>query len=299
MFGYIRPLQGELKVRDLERFKACYCGLCHTLGKKYGLASRFILSYELVFLAMLMWREDEQADIRRKRCIASPFLRKRYCTRNDTLAICAGYNVILTWWKIKDTISDERFLKTIPYRMLAVILSGAYRKASREFPDFDSCVRKEIAALESYERQEEKSLDGAADKFAQILSAAAPESMPDKKRRPLLLLLYHLGRWIYIIDACDDYQRDAGIGRFNPVAALYPPELGKLPEDSAQRLKTTLTHSNNLLCSAFELLPGNAWSQIVSNVIYLGMPDTCSQVFEGTWPPRRTLKKPMWNGTDT
>jgi len=298
MFGYIRPLQGELKVRELERFKACYCGLCHALGKKYGAASRFILSYELVFLAMLMWGEDEPANIKHKRCVASPFLRKRYC-RSDALDICAGYSVILTWWKLKDSIADERFIRTIPYRILKAILWGAYRKAVREFPGFDGRVREEIAALDDYEKQAEKSLDGAADKFAQILSAVAPDSLPEKKSRPMQMLLYHLGRWIYIVDACDDYQGDARTGRYNAVAALYPPESGKLPEDSVQRLKTTIAHSNNLLCSAFELLPQNIWSQIVGNIIYLGMPYACDRVFEGKWPPRRVFNKPMWNGTDT
>ena len=287
MFGYIRPMQGELKVRELERFKACYCGLCHTLGKKYGVAARFILSYELVFLAMLLWDEDSGPVIKRGFCIVSPFCRRRYCSKNEALDICAGYNVILMWWKLRDTISDEPFFKSFPYRLLSVILSGAYKKAARDFPGFDSGVRDKVAALAEYEsKKDEISLDGAADKFAQMLRIAAPEYAPGEKQRPLYELLYHLGRWIYLIDACDDYNCDVKTGRYNPVAALYPPLDGKLPDSSVMRLKTTITHSNNLICSAFELLPENAWTQIVKNIIYLGMPDTCSCVFEGNWPPR-------------
>jgi len=291
MFGYIRPMQGELKVRELERFKACYCGLCHSLGKKYGTASRFILRYELVFLAMLLWDEDVPVDIKRKRCIASPCVRKRYCANNAALDTCAGYSVILTWWKLKDTITDEPFMRSIPFRMLKLILTRAYKKAARELPGFDGRVNDEIAVLSEFESNPEKSLDSAADRFARILSATAPDSIPEQKRRPIIELLYHLGRWIYIIDACDDYQNDVKSGRCNPIAALYPPEYGKLSETSAQRLKTTLTHSNNLLCLAFELLPENIWSQTVGNIIYLGMPDACSSVFEGTWPPSRSRKQ--------
>ena len=293
MFGYIRPMQGELKVRELERFKACYCGLCHSLGKKYGIASRFILSYELVFLTMLLWGEDEPVDIKRKRCIASPCVKRRYCTGNTAFDTCAGYSVILTWWKLKDAITDEPFIRSIPYRMLTLVLSWAYKKAAREYPWFDDRVKEEIAALSVYESNPDESLDFAADKFARILSATAPESMPEQNRRPIVEFLYHLGRWIYIIDACDDYQNDVKTGRCNPIAQLYPPEAGKLPEGSVQRLTTTLTHSNNLLCLAYELLPENVWSQTVRNIIYLGMPDACASVFEGTWPPRRSGK---WNG---
>jgi len=290
MFGYIRPLQGELKVRELERFKACYCGMCHALGKKYGFVSRFILSYELVFLSMILWAEDEKLEIKRGRCIASPFCRKRHCTRNAALDMCAGYNVILTWWKIRDTIQDEPFIKAIPYRLLKLILAGAYKKASREFAGFDVNIQNEIAALTEYESKADISLDGAADKFARILGAAAPEQLVETTKRPMLEFLYHLGRWIYIIDACDDYNSDVKAGKYNPAANRYPPANGKLPDDSVQLLKTTLTHSNNLLCSAYELLPQNAWSHTTANIIYLGMPDACARVFEGKWPPRKQYR---------
>ena len=280
MFGYIRPLQGELKVCELERFKACYCGLCHTLGKNYGVVPRFILNYDFVFLAMLLWSEDEAPVINRKRCMASPIRRKPYCRQSGALDTCAGYSVILTWWKLQDTISDEPFIKAIPHRLFKMILHRAYKKASREFAGFDSKVKEEIYSLARYEAQPSMSLDGAADKFAQILCAAAPDDILPNTRRPLVELLYHLGRWIYIMDACDDYSADAKAGSYNPISALYPPSEGKLPEDSKQRLKITLSHSNNLLCSAFELLPDNAWSSTVSNMIYLGMPETCSRVFK-------------------
>jgi len=195
--------------------------------------------------------------------------------------------VILAWWKLKDTIADEAFIKSIPYRILHIIMSGAYKKAARDFPEFDGRVKDEIAALTEYESRSVKSLDGASDKFAQMLRAAAPESMPDKKRRPMLELLYHLGRWIYIIDACDDYRSDVKNGRFNPVASLYPPEKGVLPDESAVRLRTTINHSNNLLGAAFELLPVNIWTPTVANIIYMGMPDVCTMVFEGSHKKKR------------
>ena len=33
MFGYVRPLPDELKVRDLRVWREDYCGLCRCLGK--------------------------------------------------------------------------------------------------------------------------------------------------------------------------------------------------------------------------------------------------------------------------
>jgi len=287
MFGYIRPLQGELKVRELERFKACYCGLCHALGKNYGFASRFILNYELVFLSMLLWGEDEAVVIKHKRCVAAFCRGKKYCTGSTALDTCAGYSIILTWLKLQDSIADETLIKSVPYRMLSLILRRAYKKAAKNHPEFEKQAKNGIIALTEYESQKTLSIDEAADKFANILKAAAEDNMPDATRRPMRQLLYHTGRWIYIMDARDDYESDLKSGNYNPIAMLYKPETdGKFPEEADLRLKTTLIHSNNLITSAFELLPYNPWSQIIENIIYLGMPDACTRVFTGKWPPK-------------
>ena len=278
MFGYIRPLQGELKVYELERFKACYCGLCHTLGKKYGFITKFTLSYELVFLSMLLWDTNEPPVIKRKRCIASPCKRRRCAAQSPSLEVSAGITVILTWWKLRDTISDESFIKSIPHRLAALVLSSAFKKAVRDFPVFADKVQSELTKLAENEFYKSESLDESADKFANILCAAVSMDASDPVRRSLLELLYHLGRWIYIIDACDDFEDDVKSGSFNPISAEYPPVGNRLPEDGAEALKTTLTHSNNLVCLAFELLPENTWSDIIRNMIYLGMPEMTNRI---------------------
>ena len=286
MFGYIRPLQGELKVRELERFKACYCGLCHALGRKYGFAARFILSYELVFLSMLLSDENESLVIKRKRCVAGPLCGKKYCTSSKSLDVCAGYSVILTWWKLRDTISDETFLRSIPHRLASFFLRRSYKKAACEFPDFDNVVKEQLRKLADYEAEGDTSLDEAADKFSLILRAALIEGSSEQKQRILGEMLYHLGRWIYIVDAYDDIPKDVKYKRYNPILLRYPSDTDKLSDESVEHIKLTLTHSNNLLCSAFELLPVSAWSDIIENIIYLGMPDTCDNVLKGNFPPR-------------
>ena len=286
MFGYIRPMQGELKVRELERFKACYCGLCHALGRKYGFAARFILNYELVFLSMLISDENESPTIKRKRCVASPLCKKKYCTSNKSLDRCAGYSVILTWWKLRDTITDETFLRGFPHRLASFFLKRAYKKAAREFPSFDNIVQKQLQELADYEAVGESSLDEAADKFSLILKAVENDNSCEEKARIYSEILYHLGRWIYIVDAYDDIPKDMKYKRYNPILLRYPSDTGKLSEESIANIKSTLTHSNNLIAAAFELLPMSSWSAIIENIIYLGMPDTCENVLQGNFPPR-------------
>lgn len=287
MFGYVRPIKEELKVREFEQFKACYCALCHTLGAKYGSAARFVLNYDFTFLAMLLWNEGETPIYEKKRCAASPCRKKTCCTRVDALDTCAGYSVILAWWKILDSFRDEPFIKSLPDRFAAFFVRRAYKKAAQEYPDFAEKVQTSITELSMLEKSKGASLDGLADRFARITKAASGVVADETKRRMLEQLLYHTGRWIYIIDACDDLAEDLKAGRDNPVAERYGITDGALTQDSKEALKTTLTHSINLAGAAFELMPQSAWTEITKNIIYLGMPEVLRRVLEGTWKKQR------------
>ena len=78
MFGYVRPLRGELKVRALEQYQADYCGLCRSLGKHFGFAARFTVSYDLLFLYLILSGTEPEAERSRCRCPAKPW-RCRAC----------------------------------------------------------------------------------------------------------------------------------------------------------------------------------------------------------------------------
>jgi hypothetical protein len=283
MFGYVRPLKDELKVREFEQFKACYCALCHTLKSRYGAISRNLLNYDFAFLAMLLWGADDAPEYKCARCIASPVRKQKYCVRTPVLDVCAGYTVILARWKLRDSLKDEGFFRSFRDRVLSLLISGAYRKASRQYPAFAETVRTNISALAQLEALDGASLDESADKFAHITEALALEASGDGRYRPLQQLLYHTGRYIYIVDACDDLEEDLKKKRFNPVARRFGLKEGRLKEGDKETLRATLLHSCGLIGAAYELLPKNPWSAILGNIIYLGMPETCLRVLDGTW----------------
>jgi hypothetical protein len=296
MFGYIRPLKDELKVREFEQFKACYCALCHTLKTQYGTFSRFILNYDFTFLAMLLWDEGEAPSYQCARCIACPVAKKTYCAPSRTLQISAGYSIILAWWKLRDSIADESFFKSLRDRALSILLRRAYSKASKTYSAFEKTVRSSLDDLNKLEKSGSDSLDACADKFALITGALASQAAGDEKLRPLEQLLYHTGRFIYIIDACDDLEEDIKNGSFNPVAKRFNIETGQLQGEDKESLRTTLMHSCKLIGTAYELLPQNAWSSIIRNILYLGMANACERVLSGTWNSKNVSR--MNKGND-
>ncbi|MDR1065459.1 MAG: DUF5685 family protein [Oscillospiraceae bacterium] len=303
MFGYVRPFTPELRVRELELFRALYCGVCHELGRRGGFAARCVLSYDVVFLAALLWKPGEAPRVEKRRCPVS--LRKKRCCVNvgSAAETAAGYGIILAHHKLLDDARDEGPLRAAAARLAMIFLGGPYKRAAREYAAFDEAARvllRELAETEASE-SEDAPLDSAADKFARLLSSAAESEAPDAERgeadgdalrRTRSNLLYHLGRWLYLLDARDDFAEDEEKRRPNVLRrrGLGDHELGlddyELGLDDYE-LGLTLTHSNNLAASAFELLPESEWSGIVRNVLYLGLPSAQERVFAGEWKRRR------------
>ena len=61
MFGYVLPSRDRLDERERERFRAVYCGLCHTLRERYGFAASLLLNYDFTLLAILLSSGDEES----------------------------------------------------------------------------------------------------------------------------------------------------------------------------------------------------------------------------------------------
>ena len=289
MFGYVRPAADRLTEEQEACFRAAYCGLCHTLGKRYGLPGRMILNYDLTFLAMLLSEgQDEQC---RKGCVMHP-LKGRTCTcGGEAFALAADMSVILTWWQIQDGIADHGLFQGLKYRAAALLLGRAYRKARRRQPDFDAGTQKRLTALAELEAERCPSLDRPADAFAVLLAGAAQGIADPVKRRVAEQLLYHLGRWIYLTDAADDLAKDQRSGSYNPLPLRFSVQAGKLTEESRQELAQTMDRSVERMAAAFELLECGVWQPVIESVVYAGLYQVGNAVLNGTFHQRPRREK--------
>ncbi len=284
MFGYVRPLRQEMKCRDFDLYGATYCGLCRCLRRRYGLLAPMFLNFDFTFLALLLWPPEEGFTPCQGRCHANPLVKKPMCPDSPALEAAADESMILAWWKLRDSVRDSSFVKGLPARLLSILLYPSYRKAARLRTAFNGAVRDRLAELSSLEDQNCPSMDRAADTFAQLLQSAAPKE--DSRNRVLTQLLYHLGRWIYLVDARDDLEEDRRAGRYNPVAARFGPE-GSDPE-----LKQTLDHSLDWMGAAFQLGEFGCRGPVLENILYLGLPLVQRAVFDGSWA--QVKKQKIW-----
>ena len=282
MFGYVRPPLAALPQEEQERFQQVYCGLCHTLGRRCGFFARFILNYDFTFLAILL-SPPEQTDCVQARCVASPVRRRCFTCPTSALELAADESVILAYWQLRDGLADHGFWTGLKYRAGALLLRPAYRRAAAARPRFDQTTRRQLERLARLEQARCPSLDEPADVFAELLSAAAQEVSDPRRRRVLYQILYHLGRWVYLMDAADDLKKDLEQGSYNPVRLRYRLTGDTLDPESRRSFVETIDHSIHLIAAAYELEEFGCWSAILESTFYTGLFRVGKAVLDGTF----------------
>ena len=250
MFGYVRPALDRLGQEQKDAYQSAYCGLCHALGRRHGWLARMTLQYDFTFLAIVLAAGEGEDRLCCLRCPIHPCRRPRPCLTCSRLDAAADQSMILTWHKLSDDVDDHGFFTGLPFRFVRRLFRQAYRRAADAQPGFDAQTREGLARLRELEASTSPQLDRAADAFAQILACAAQTVPGEGKRRALAQLLYHLGRWIYLMDAWDDLDDDRRKGRYNALDARFEGDA----RDNRDYLETTATHSLRLAGSAAELL---------------------------------------------
>jgi hypothetical protein len=240
------------------------------------------LNYDFTFLALLLWEPEGQFTPCTGRCHANFLRKKPMCPDSPALELAADESIVLTWWKLRDAVADDG-AKGFPARVLSWLLWPAYRRAAARCPAFDETVQSCLAELSQLEGEGCPSMDRAADTFARLLRAAAPEG--GGQERVLGQLLYHLGRWIYLADARDDFADDQKAGRYNPVAARF----GAEGDDEA--LSLTMEQSLGQMGAALQLGEFGCRTPLLENIVYLGLPLVQRAVFDGSWTQIKKQKR--------
>ena len=221
MFGYVRAVTSVLSPEDAQRYEAVYCGLCRTLGNRYGKTAQLILNYDFVFLALLLAKPEGEGTFPCCPCPVHPWRKKACWLGSPALDEAADATVILTWWKLQDAIRDGGLWERGKSRAAALALRRHYRTAAARRPAFDHTVQTCLEELHQLEVANTPSLDQPADTFARILQAAGAETGLAARTHGVEQILYHVGRWIYLADAWDDLAQDRKEGNYNPLLARY------------------------------------------------------------------------------
>ena len=270
MFGYVNVLKDDLKVRDYMMFRSYYCGLCKALGKTCSQSSRLGLSYDMTFLAVLLSSiSDRACEIGTAPCLMHPFTKRTYVKNDPAIDYAANASALLYYSKMKDDWKDDKSLKAL-FGLL--IYKKSYKKASKRYPKLSESIKQHLKKLSSLEAQNVTDIDRTADCFAKITEELFSPDFTGENKRPAAWLGYNIGRWIYVMDAFSDLDKDIKKKNYNPFLPNTDVEdYDKYKQKLANRLSVSLTFTLENAVSGFNLLKLYKNEEILKNILYLSL----------------------------
>lgn len=274
MFGYVKPLPGELKVKEYEYYKAAYCGLCRALKKKSPILP-FTLSYDFVFLALLkMALAKEIPPIEKIRCIAHPLRKRPALKPTPSMERTASAAALLVYYNVKDDYADHKGIRKLGTGFLLPMV-GRIRKKNLSDGKLDSVIADALELISRDEKAGAPSPYACAETFGYLLGAVFADGAEEAHQAPLFQIGRRIGRWIYLLDAADDAEKDAKKKNYNPFV------LGGdyLREDFAENMEIALNCELYEAAEELKKLPitDPGLQNILTNILYLGMPATAEK----------------------
>ncbi len=257
MFGYVVANNEKLSAGQLSRYLALYCGLCRKIGERHGNSARIALTYDLVFLIIVLSSvyDGETLQQTTEPCIAHPVKKREYIT--DTFTdYAADMNIALAYYNFMDDWQDEKSVKS---RMQAQLLGKGLQLSKELYPRQISAIEQCLHDLHEAEKRDETDPDIPANIFGALLGELfrfEENGLGDK--------LYEfgcaLGRFIYLMDAFVDLKKDIKHQQYNPLVRYSREQI--LPMLHLQMAQCT---------ELFSELPVSKDKDLCENILYSGV----------------------------
>ena len=261
MFGYVTVCEPELKVKDLKKYRAYYCGLCCTLKEDYGFMGQMTLTYDMTFAIILLSSLYESIAVHEEhRCKVHP-IKKQHMLQNEITSYAAAMNVLLAYYHMEDDWQDDRKVSSL---MTKSMIQGKAKKIIEKYPRQSEIIRKSLKELGECEHENSMDIDRAAGCFGRLMAELFVWK-EDIWEKTLRKMGFYLGKFIYLMDAYEDLPEDRKKNRYNPLK-----ELAKRPDYEAQMeqiLRMMIAEST----VRFEQLPCLVDVDILRNILYDGV----------------------------
>lgn len=278
MFGYVRTDTPYLYIKDETLYKAMYCGVCKGIGEVCGHRARMGLSYDVTFLSVILHNiAGQDVTIEKQHCLTHCIRGKKMANVDELTRMLGAFNTELVYFKYSDDVADgDRG------RGKRLWFKAGHKRAVKKYPEIANIVRENMEAQAKFEKSGIDSIDRAADATANMLAQFSDYVLGEKRTNCTHGLFYALGKWIYLIDALDDYDKDAKKGAYNPFRIAYGAESkDALMEKNGEEIRFVF---QSLFGSIAEDLQGIRFRynrDLSDNILLRGLPKTTNEIFCG------------------
>ena len=201
------------------------------------------------------------------RCKFNPLKKCKFADcKDNAYSKASALSVISAYYKVVDDIDDSGFFKRIALKIVKPFFGRRQKKAARRFPEIEIIVSEMMKNQKAAENDELVTIDKAANPTAKMISdLAALEGGNDLQKRVLSEFGYQIGRWVYLIDSADDYEKDKKSGNFNPFI--------KADINDKDYINSVLSQSLARAYDAYNLLDIIDFKPIIDNMMLYGFPN--------------------------
>lgn len=251
MRGITRPCRHGLGPELHERWRAHLCGLCLTLRDQAGQAARVLTGYDLLLLSALVEAQAGRAEtVTAGPCALRGFRRAEVIPSGDRGARLAAAATLLAGEaaledKLRDGDLPGPLRRPAARQARAAGWHGARLAADPGLaPGVLSEAAAGAAAVEgSPGATLEELLAPSGRAVAELFARTADVSGQPGNRALLARAGDAFGRLAHLIDAVEDYGRDARRGAFNPLArtAMAPVDARRLADQLARTVSNSVS----------------------------------------------------------
>ncbi len=277
MFGYVKPNYPYLYLKDDTLYRALYCGMCKSIKKANGNLARFSLTYDIAFMSLLVHSiKGVDVEVKNRRCVAHSIKKRPMANCDEISLLLADVNLILAKYKVSDDILDEKKGK-----IKGLFINKGYKRAVKRHKQIDEIVKKQYSLLTEFEKSNCNSVDIVSDCFAKMLEEISTYVLKDFSNENTKLLFYTLGKWIYLIDALDDYDKDVKKSNYNVFRAKFSKtDYKSLIENHYDEIVSIFGSIFSQMTESYQNIKFVFNKDLSSNIIFRGIPNQTKTILE-------------------
>lgn len=282
MFGYLDIDKGKLEEGQCGLWQTFMCGLCMSTKAKYGNFPRAFITNDINFFNVLFHSVTQtDVEIENRTCFSHPFKKRSILKTTSLTDELASANVLLTYWNIYDDVLDENSLAK---KAALKTIVKPYAEARAAFPQMDEMLAEMYADLQSLEKSGCESIDQVAHSFALLSQRFCEQVLKEKADEYVKTLCYNIGKWIYLIDALDDVEKDLKKRNYNVFARCYNLDKASGITKNIDEIHFLMYSVLNRIAQSFNDLNLTKYTCILKNIVFESMRNKTLQVL-GKYKP--------------
>ena len=278
MFGYLDIDKDELEDGQRGLWQTFMCGLCISTKSAYNNLPRAFIGNDINFFNVLFHSVTEtDVEIENKTCFSHPFKKRPILKTTQLTDTLATANILLMYWNIYDDVVDD---KSFSKRTVLKSLKKPYGKAQADLPKMDGMLKTMYDGLQTLEKSNCDSIDKVAHSFASLSQQFAAIILQDKSSANVETLCYNLGKWIYLIDALDDVEKDLKTKNYNVFVNCYGIDKVDDVVKHLDEIQFTMYASLNRIAQSYNDLNLTKYTCILKNVLYDSIRNKTKQILD-------------------